>query len=348
MSGGDVTVIVPVWNRRELLERLLCSLARADPRRRGSAGGGRWIAGWLGGSRRTLRRQDDPPGRAWRLCQSREPGNSREPHAPGGDRQQRCGTGAGLAGQSCLAGSTPKLGLRQAEFCRLAIRAASMPPTTRSAAEALRGALGTLVPTDRRFGNRARSDPRRLPRPCFAPNCSTKPGCSTSASNPIWKMWTSDCAARWPGARDDTCRTPSPGTQGSATLGRWHPETTRLIARNQVFLIAKHYPARMLLTQCLAHRGGAGVVGTGGSAVTGGAGRGCAARWRGCGGSANSARWGRRFRLPNIFSGTSWPKASGRFAACSGNPGAIFTGLCIFCSLQVGQSDTCVRRVSWL
>jgi GT2 family glycosyltransferase len=35
--------------------------------------------------------------------------------------------------------------------------------------------------------------------------------------------------------------------QGSATLGRWHPEVTRLIARNQVFLLAKHYPARMLL-----------------------------------------------------------------------------------------------------
>ena len=34
---------------------------------------------------------------------------------------------------------------------------------------------------------------------------------------------------------------------GSATLGRWHPETTRRIARNQVFLIAKHYPARMFL-----------------------------------------------------------------------------------------------------
>ena len=26
MTGGDVTVIVPVWNRRELLERLLCGL----------------------------------------------------------------------------------------------------------------------------------------------------------------------------------------------------------------------------------------------------------------------------------------------------------------------------------
>jgi hypothetical protein len=34
--------------------------------------------------------------------------------------------------------------------------------------------------------------------------------------------------------------------KGSATLGRWHPETTRLTARNQVFLIAKHYPGRML------------------------------------------------------------------------------------------------------
>jgi hypothetical protein len=30
-------------------------------------------------------------------------------------------------------------------------------------------------------------------------------------------------------------------------LGRWHPDTTRRVARNQVFLIAKHYPARLLL-----------------------------------------------------------------------------------------------------
>jgi GT2 family glycosyltransferase len=32
---------------------------------------------------------------------------------------------------------------------------------------------------------------------------------------------------------------------GSATLGRWHPETTRRTARNQVFLIAKHYHGRL-------------------------------------------------------------------------------------------------------
>lgn len=33
---------------------------------------------------------------------------------------------------------------------------------------------------------------------------------------------------------------------GSATLGRWNPESTRRIARNQVFLVARHYPGRLL------------------------------------------------------------------------------------------------------
>ncbi len=35
--------------------------------------------------------------------------------------------------------------------------------------------------------------------------------------------------------------------EGSATLGRWHPRTTRFIARNQVFLVAKHFPLALLL-----------------------------------------------------------------------------------------------------
>jgi len=35
--------------------------------------------------------------------------------------------------------------------------------------------------------------------------------------------------------------------QGSATLGRWHRDTVRRIARNQVFLIAKHYPPNWVL-----------------------------------------------------------------------------------------------------
>ena len=33
---------------------------------------------------------------------------------------------------------------------------------------------------------------------------------------------------------------------GSATLGRWHPRTVRQIARNQVFLIARHYTREMV------------------------------------------------------------------------------------------------------
>jgi hypothetical protein len=35
--------------------------------------------------------------------------------------------------------------------------------------------------------------------------------------------------------------------EGSATLGTWHKHIVRLIARNQVLLVAKHYPARDLL-----------------------------------------------------------------------------------------------------
>ena len=34
---------------------------------------------------------------------------------------------------------------------------------------------------------------------------------------------------------------------GSSTLGRWHPETVRRIARNQLLILARHYPARLLL-----------------------------------------------------------------------------------------------------
>ena len=33
---------------------------------------------------------------------------------------------------------------------------------------------------------------------------------------------------------------------GSAALGKWHSETVRRIARNQVFLVAKYYPLRLL------------------------------------------------------------------------------------------------------
>jgi GT2 family glycosyltransferase len=57
---------------------------------------------------------------------------------------------------------------------------------------------------------------------------------------------------------------------GSATLGKWHPDTVRRIARNQIFLVAKHYPPDWIahygwpvlvgqaLWGCVAARHGAG------------------------------------------------------------------------------------------
>jgi GT2 family glycosyltransferase len=59
---------------------------------------------------------------------------------------------------------------------------------------------------------------------------------------------------------------------GSSTYGRWHPATVRLLARNQLLLVAKHYPAScimrlswriavaQLLWGALAFRQGAGVA----------------------------------------------------------------------------------------
>jgi GT2 family glycosyltransferase len=38
--------------------------------------------------------------------------------------------------------------------------------------------------------------------------------------------------------------------RGSATLGRWHPDTVRHIARNQLLLAARHYPRSCLLRWC--------------------------------------------------------------------------------------------------
>jgi hypothetical protein len=38
--------------------------------------------------------------------------------------------------------------------------------------------------------------------------------------------------------------------RGSATLGRWHPETVRRIARNQLLLLARHYPQQLLIRWC--------------------------------------------------------------------------------------------------
>ena len=35
--------------------------------------------------------------------------------------------------------------------------------------------------------------------------------------------------------------------EGSATLGKWHPDTVRKLSRNQLLLVAKHYPRKWIL-----------------------------------------------------------------------------------------------------
>ena len=66
-------------------------------------------------------------------------------------------------------------------------------------------------------------------------------------SNPTWRTSISGFAAPRAGlpggyVPDAVCR-----HHGSATFGRWSPRVVRLIARNQVFLIARHYPGELIL-----------------------------------------------------------------------------------------------------
>ena len=59
---------------------------------------------------------------------------------------------------------------------------------------------------------------------------------------------------------------------GSATLGRWNARVVRLISRNQVLLVARHYDRALLRSWLWPDSSGAITVGVGGSAA-----------WRGIG-----------------------------------------------------------------
>ena len=96
-----------------------------------------------------------------------------------------------------------------------------------------------------------RAPPHLLSRPapprCFAPICSAASGRSTRPSNRTSKTSISGCAARWRASSGWYVPEAVAWHRGSATLGRWNPQTVRRISRNQVFLVAKHYPARLIL-----------------------------------------------------------------------------------------------------
>ena len=56
-------------------------------------------------------------------------------------------------------------------------------------------------------------------------------------------MWISDSAAPVPEYRAFTCLKRWRGIEGSASLGRWHPDTVRRISRNQMLVAGAALPA---------------------------------------------------------------------------------------------------------
>ncbi|MGC9948226.1 MAG: glycosyltransferase family 2 protein [Bryobacteraceae bacterium] len=262
ISGGDVTIIVPVWNRRELLERSLCGL-RAQTQAAaeilvvddGSQDGSAELAESLGA--RTIRmgvhggfakavnrgiRESRTPLVAivnndvelaadWleKLLAGLEPGEERgleDPRGPGGPPHIWFATGRILQADDrgridatydavCRGGTAWRVGhaCPDGPPFRVAREIRFAPFTAALFRAALFEKAGLL---DERFES-------YLEDVDFGLRCALA-GCA-GRYVPEAVAWHA----------------------GSATLGRWHPETTRRAARNQVFLIAKHYPARLLL-----------------------------------------------------------------------------------------------------
>jgi len=262
ISGGDVTVIVPAWNRRELLERLLGGL-RAQTRAAaevlvvddGSQDGSAELAESLGA--RTIRmglhdgfakavnrgiRESRTPLLAivnndvelapdWleKLSAAFDPPKERvleDPRRPGGPSHIWFATGRILQAANptridatydalCRGGTAWRVGhgCPDGPPFRAGREIRSAPFTAALFRAALFERVGLL---DERFESYLEDVDFGL-RSALA-------GCA-GRYVPEAVAWHA----------------------GSATLGRWHPETARRIARNQVFLIAKHYDRRMLL-----------------------------------------------------------------------------------------------------
>ena len=110
---------------------------------------------------------------------------------------------------------------------------------------------------------------------------------------------------------------------GSATLGAWHPETVRRISRNQLLLVAKHFPRRWIRRYgwpVLVAQGLWGLVAVRHGAVLAflrGKLEGCPAVPRGAGGSrgsrATSAESWRKAKR------SCWRSSNGRGSTCSGD-----------------------------
>jgi hypothetical protein len=233
----SITAVVPVWNGRDLLARLL---RRADAPRRGDDRGGQRIERRRSGSRATARRARHRHGPERGLRAGGESRHRRGALREDRDSQQR---------RRACAGLLAKLSATPAWFA------------TGKILDARRNGLidGTFDLTCR-GGTTWRAGSGRADGPLW------------SAPRPIWSApWTAALyradvfrkagllEERFESYLEDVdfgLRCAAHGIsgryvpeaiawhRGSATLGRWHPDTVRRMARNQVWLAARNLPGR--------------------------------------------------------------------------------------------------------
>ncbi len=245
MSGGDVTVIVPVWNRRDLLERL------------------------LGG----LRRQTQPAAEVLVVDDGSTDGSAELAERMGA-RPVRMGARGGFAkavNRGILESRTPLLAIVNNDV-ELApdwlekLAAALAPDVWFGAGRILQAATPDHIDGTYdalcRGGTAWRVGHARPDGPAFR---EARPIASAPMTAALFRAALFERAGlldeRFESYLEDVdfgVRCALAGLagryvpeavawhQGSATLGAWHPETVRRISRNQVFLAAKYYSRGML------------------------------------------------------------------------------------------------------
>ncbi|HZT31583.1 MAG TPA: glycosyltransferase family 2 protein [Bryobacteraceae bacterium] len=261
MKADDVTVIVPVWNRRELLDRLLdCLAAQSWPPGEilvvdnGSEDGAAELAERRGAMVIRMGRNagfSAAVNRAIRACRTPFLAVVNNDVEPAADWLEQLCRAAGehpeawfVCGKILHARERDRIDgtfdLMARSGC--AWRAgAGRPASVLSVPRMIRSAPGTaaLFRTElfRRVGLLEESFESYLEDVDFGVRCACQ-GLSG---------WYAPQARAW--------------HHGSATLGRWNAEVVRRIARNQVLLVARHYPAELLARYAWAILAGQGLWG---------------------------------------------------------------------------------------
>ena len=256
-----LSAIVPVWNGRDLLVRLLDSLAAQTlPAAEvlvvdnGSEDGAPEAARQTGRAR-------DRHGPQRRLRRSRQPRHSGKPRRMAGSAEQRRRIGARTTWQSCS--PPPQAG--GAWFATGKILAAGSHDQIDGTFDAMcRGATSWRVGSGR-SDRAAFSAERQIWSPPFtAVLLRAEVFRRAGLLETSFESYLEDVDFGLRCAALELAGVYVPGAlawhQGSATLGRWHPETVRRIARNQLFLVARHYP-RDCSGAGSAARGGADSLG---------------------------------------------------------------------------------------